>query len=115
MQWMRTEVTFPHRRAILVIRRGDLLNHFSIIRGLRSFRGSESDVNVIHDELLRIIEKDRPDLKGCTIDFMSYSLHQDGWEVLIGHPSLEPVEIGCIPKYIGLNKQEELLQPTIVT
>ena len=112
---MRTEVTFPHRRAILVIRRMDMLKNASILRGLRSLRGSDNDVQLIHDELMRMIEKDRPDLKGCTIDFMQYSIQQDGWEVLIGHPSLEPVEMGYCPKYIGLDTREELLQPTIVT
>lgn len=123
MQWMRTDVVFPDRRAILVITRNDVMMHEDIIGSLRSDPWKdESAIMRVHDDLAKAIAKARPDLYGVCIHFISYEFRSDTWEIGITHGNAEFVRIGEEAKRISLNPKVnftyppvDVPEPTVVT
>lgn len=103
MQWMRTDIAFPDRRAILSLYRRDILMHHDLFESMGR-RQSDNDINVMHDELMKVIVNQRPELTGATIHFINYRIEHDQWWILVSHPSFDPVSVGCMPNVIPLIK-----------
>lgn len=100
MQWVRADRHFQSRRAIVLITDDAVLGQ--AIRDTLS-EPFTSDILelLIYGEIVLV----RPDLKGCTIDYMGYDYRTGWWEVGISHASLDPVLDGCVAPRIEL-KQE---------
>lgn len=124
MNWMRADIVFPERRAILVVSRTDTLQDEEI----RSIMGcvqstSSFDMPAIHDDFMVIIERARPELKGATIHYVGYEISTDEWHIGISHQSFQPIVFGLCAPLLALNPKvnftypppAETPAPTVVT
>lgn len=97
--WIKATVNFPFRAARLTFSCRyipDLLGytvHGNLAETLKRLE-SIGAIDTLETILLDLIRQHRPELEGCTLHGISFSLDRMMWEIVVGHGSFHQVQLG---------------------
>ncbi len=103
--WVRTDIRFPSRRAIICIRHSWLQVTAQIESLLEEASKSADKLRSAELEIVRLIGELNPDLQNCCLHFIEFRFESDEWRIGISHPSLDEVANGAFCHQIRISER----------